>query len=494
MRQITRHFIQLCLFLLGVASMASAQLPLPLRMGPYEPPLPLPIPLKLDLPTKKLTLYDAIMLALRNNPNVQSGEIQRISDKFALEVAHNAFEPQYSLTASATFSEGSTPSYLVTPGVTLTTPIGTQLSTTYSNSFIGSTGHTTTIQAVQPLLRGFGPGVTLAPLREAYYQEYGARLNLKNTVMTTVTQVIQNYFQLVQAYNNLTVDQLALEESKKLLVQYQIQIKAGRIAPAELVQQQSQVASQELSVTQAQNAISQAYQELMLTIGIDPNSKLQIDQNITIPTLITPSIEQSTQLALDNNVQYQQAIFSLKSAQVNLLEQQDQQKWQLNLTATKTFANNGGSTSIVTPGGATVTTTGVGSVALNLSVPLNDMPRQQGLVNAQVQLVQQKIALAETKRELRIQVINAIQNLKFQQEQIIQAQQAVDYAQRSLDVEKIKLRFGRSTVFTVTQLQNTLINSKLSLISQQITYINTLATFEQLIGVTLDKYGLKICY
>lgn len=232
----------------------------------------------------------------------------------------------------------------------------------------------------------------------------------------------------------------------------------------------------------------------MLTIGIDPNSKLQIDQNITIPTLITPSIEQSTQLALDNNVQYQQAIFSLKSAQVNLLEQQDQQKWQLNLTATKTFANNGGSTSIVTPGGATVTTTGVGSVALNLSVPLNDMPRQQGLVNAQVQLVQQKIALAETKRELRIQVINAIQNLKFQQEQIIQAQQAVDYAQRSLDVEKIKLRFGRSTVFTVTQLQNTLINSKLSLISQQITYINTLATFEQLIGVTLDKYGLKICY
>ncbi len=491
MRQITRHFIQLCLFLLGMASVANAQLPLPLKMGPYEPPLPLP--LKLDLPAQKLTLHEAIVLALRNNPNVQSGEIQRISDKFALEVAHNQFEPQYAFTASGTFSEGNRPAYTVTPAVTLTTPIGTQLAATYNNTFVGSTGYSTTLTATQPLLRGFGPAVTLAPLRLAYYAEYNARLNLKNTVMTTVTQVIQNYYALVQAYNNLTVDLLALDESKKLLQQYKTQIKAGRIAPAEIVQQQSQVASQELSITQAKNAVSQAYQQLMLTIGLDPDSNLEIDQNIKIPALIAPSLEQSVQLTLDNNVQYQQAIFSLKSAQVNLLQQQDQQKWLLNLVASKTF-NNNGSTTITTPGGATVTTAGTGSVSLNLTVPINDMNRQQGLVNAQVQLEQQKIQLAETKRELRIDVIDAIQNLTFQQQQIIQAQQAVDYAQRSLNVEKIKLSYGRSTVFTVTQLQNTLINAQISLISQEISYINTLATFEQLIGVTLDKYGLKICY
>ena len=49
----------------------------------------------------KLTLHEAILLALRYNPNIQNAELDRIIQRYQLRLAHNAFELQYALAGSA---------------------------------------------------------------------------------------------------------------------------------------------------------------------------------------------------------------------------------------------------------------------------------------------------------------------------------------------------------------------------------------------------------
>ncbi len=81
----------------------------------------LPLPQSTTIATKLLTMDEAIVLALRNNPSIHSSRLQRISDKYALELADYQFQPQFQFGASATFTEGEKPATLPTP-VLPTTP------------------------------------------------------------------------------------------------------------------------------------------------------------------------------------------------------------------------------------------------------------------------------------------------------------------------------------------------------------------------------------
>lgn len=494
-------FLNISAILLIIVSSAFAYSPGPTVLSQDDLTVELPVPKRTTVPAKTLTLQDAILLALRNNPNVRSAEIQRVADKFALEVAHNQFEPQFSIGGSSTYANGSTPQYNFNTTGNWLAPTGAQVQINYDSTFQGPSSSDVTTTITQPLLKGFGPQVTLAPWVLAKYTEQVNRLNLKNTIINTITQVISSYYALVEAYNALTINQIALQNSLVTLRQYQVKIQAGQAAPAEIAQQQAQVANQRLAVTQARNAIAQNYQALLTALGLDPRSKLNIDRNIHLPNLAIPGVEQSIDLALDNNIAYQQGLYALKQGETNLMLAKDQQRWQLNAVATNAFIPGVNSSNAVVPNvngpGTLVVVPNSGSsssLTLNLNIPINNKQIKQQLVNATVSLYQQRIQVSEIKRQLRGTILNAIQNLQFQLQQIILAERSVQYAQQALDVELTKLKYGRSTLFEVTQLRTNLTSVQLNLVAQRINYINTLAAFQQTLGVTLDKWGLTICY
>src|SRR5579863_4972847 len=57
----------------------------------------------------KLFLNEAILLAVRDNPNVQTTQLNYISQKFSLYVQEWEFFPHYSLQASATLGRSGSP-------------------------------------------------------------------------------------------------------------------------------------------------------------------------------------------------------------------------------------------------------------------------------------------------------------------------------------------------------------------------------------------------
>jgi outer membrane protein TolC len=447
---------------------------------------------------KHLTLRDAIVLALRNNPQIRSAELQRIIDKFSFEVARNQFWPQYSFDTSATYSNGTKPYYSTNPKATLATPYGSQIDLGFMDQVNAGRETAAFVQVTQPLLRGFGPTVARAGYLNAYDQAIINCFTFKDTLMTTITNVIQAYYRLVQDFNNQKVNQASLDEAYKLLRATQIRIKAGKVAGAEIVQQQAQIATTKMALTRDCNTIAQDYRSLLLLLGLDPRARLEIEKRIGVYVSPLPNEQEAIAIALCKNLDYQRALLQLKQLELALTVAKNEQQWKLDLIGraqqevirNKNFAtvnlNQIDAIGNDRPGGDR-------TLVINLNIPIHDLNRKQTLVRARVVVQQFKIALENQRQQLIANVLNALQALSAQSCQLGLATDAVKFSAQSLDIAQKKFLYGRTSMFEVTSLQRNLMTQQIGLISEQIAYLNNEASFEKLLGMTLEKWHIKIC-
>lgn len=474
----------------------------------------LPAPQKSFTQPKQLNLQEAVLLALRNNPDIQNAELQRVLDKFALEVAHNQFEPQYSFTMGANYGTGQSPSYSVTPGVSITTPYGTQVNVGTTNSISGGSNNAVgTVSINQPLLKGFGRTVTENDLFQAVQTEKNNKLNFKNSIITAIINVIQAYNQLVQDYNTLQTNELALRQSQSELQHMQFKMSLGRLARTDVVQQQSSVAEQRVSVEQTQNQIQQDYQKLLTVLGLDPSSNLTIDKKIQTISEPLPSLQQAIKIALANNIEYLTALNNYEVTKRNVKVAENSQKWDLELQASASHTLAGGNNGISIPsnsGSSCINPpcplvppstnngiTGSGTtktLGLTLTIPIDKISLKQQLAQAKIGLQQATISLAQQKRSLISQVTSAYQSLLSQQQQIQLSENSAKLAQQSLNIEIIKYNYGRAAVTDVNNQRNNLTRDLINLINQKIQYANSVQEFYQLLGITLDQWHITLTY
>ena len=458
----------------------------------------LPAPVGTPQRTKHLSLKEAILLALRNNPDVENSELQRVVDKFALEVAHNAFEPQLSIGGSSNWAVGQKPSYQVGPQVDLKTPIGTDIQATYGNAFKGQPGNVT-LNLSQPLLKGAGWAYVMAGLADAIDAEQTAKLTFKSSIITAVVTVINAYRVLVQDYNNLNVQQRTLLRAKQTVQQNRLQVKAGKMAPSDLLQQQANLATNRLSFIQQKDSITQDYQQFLQALGLVSSAKLTIDQHIDFHRPQLPSLQKSVELAFGNNIDYQSSVIALRATRRALMSAKNQSRWQLDFTASTTIGQNTGTATVPqttgssTPGTVASPETGP-SIGLKLTVPFNDVKSKQAVLSARVNLEKAILTLREKKQQLIRDVTNQVLQVRSQYQQVLLAIQAVKLQQRTLNNERIKLKYGKSTVFEENQLQDQLLSMQIQLISNKIAFLNAITTLNQTLGITLDKWGITLRY
>lgn len=456
---------------------------------------------------KIMTLRDAILIALRYNPIVRNAEIQRIMDKFSLRVNEWAFEPQYTLSNSVTYNQANASGVgtegdiinVPQPGVTYTAPTGAKLTAAMLNplNHTAGQGHdynpSMTFTVNQPLMSGFGPAVTLAPLYNAQDTELVNQLTLKSSLISAVTTIIQDYTTVVTDENNLKTNELALAASIATLKEQQAMVKAGRTAPADLVQSESGVATQQTNVQQTRIQLQQDMFTLIINLGIDPSTIFTLPTTINMDDKI-PSLADSIIIGLHNNTAYQTDVINLRIAKRNVYVQQDAQRWSLALTATQVQGagsgggSNAGLNSLIN--GQNRST----NAALTLNIPIHNLGLQQQLVNAKITLDQDKINLENQKNTVESNVRSAYNSLLLQKQQLVFEQKAVQLALNTLNIAKVKLKYGLSSPFEVTTLQTDLTTQQLNAITAEADYINTLADFDQVIGTTLDRWNIEVRY
>lgn len=400
-------------------------------------------------PTGKLihlSLKDAILLALRYNPNIQSAYLDRIIQRYQLRLAHNEFELQYALAGAVGVNHNyfsgvghsTNQTFLLSPEINLRTQYGTQVALNIENNVSAWNAYNPmlNLSITQPILRGFGLEANDVRLLDAKDNELLNKINLKQGVGDQVAEVITTYRSLILSGNNLENQRRQLVEAKKTYSINEKKIAAGQLEPTGNIQQSYQVESINLMVEQGENEFKNATQTLLQTIGLDPSLRLSVPSDVTVSQLVIPDLQQSLKQVFYSNAQYRAQKLLLRADERAYKAAKNQQLWQLDLNAnaqTSTVSNvdsNNGVNGIYD--GHTYND----SINLKLTIPIRDLPRNNELITAKIKLEKDKLALLALKRALTTSVTNTINTIASQARQTQLAEKQVNLARRAYTLEK----------------------------------------------------------
>jgi outer membrane protein TolC len=91
-----------------------------------------------------------------------------------------------------------------------------------------------------------------------------------------------------------------------------------------------------------------------------------------------------------------------------------------------------------------------------------------------------------------VEIDNAVKNAQSKYQSVEATKQARIYAEAALDAEQKKYAVGKSTTFTVLQLQNNLTAARSQQIRSLADYNEALANLAAQEGSTLEKNGIDI--
>ena len=455
-------------------------------------------------PMTNLSLNEAIFLSIRDNPNVQITQLNEVSQKFNLFVQEWQFYPHYSLQASATQTRTGTPgqpisnshNYNIQPGISIATPIGTAIAINSTNTKTTSYNPGLTAQITQPLMRGFGTAVVEAALHNAMDSEVIARLNIKDTLRTTVTEVINAYLDIVNAQQTILIDAKAVERAEESVRQTKLFIQAGHKAGNELVTVEANVASAKSNLENDKNNLAQRQYALLAAIGIDPNMPVRFS-DLNIKDLMSkyrlPTLEKTKELILENNIQYQIAQIMLNGSTMrNLLIAEDNTRWQLNLTANAATGNGGGGGQNAGIDSLFNGANQSQSIGLTLQIPIDDQVAKQAVLNAKIAIKQARINLKKQKWDIETNAINGWNNVVSAERALRFAENAEKLQAKTYHISYQKYTHGLIDSLELQTAQVQLIQTQQNLLSNQIAYLKALVNLDLLIGHTLQTWHIGV--
>lgn len=479
-----------CLGLVGVwaglLSAAQAQVaPSPIASVsiPSGQPIPAGAPLE-------LTLDEAVALALRDNRGIRSAYLQRTVQRFDLRVAERAFVPQGGVRVDVAQrriggeTQGET---TIGPAASWRTPLGGTVDFVWARAdplkSSGLSYETAGVSLIQPLLRGAGLAVNMAPVRIARLQEEINRLQLEATVSETVSSVIISYRALIQTQEQVRLAEESLGRTKALLETNRALIVAGRMAESDIVQTESGVANQEVAVLQARQQVVSAQLRLLQLLALASRTNVVAIEPMTAAH-VEVDLDKAMATAFASRIDLLAQRKSLEQMRQSLIVARNQRLWDVSLVATATRDDG---PRFFDQLDETDTTVG-----LRLNIPIGDLSRRQNWLAAETGMQTAELAFDELKQSVESQVLDAVQSVEASWRQVEAARRARSLSERALEIGQERLRFGRASNFEVLSLQSDLRAADAQALSANIAYLNALTALDQQIGSTLETWRISL--
>ncbi len=251
----------------------------------------------IDKTVRRLSLKQAVYIALLNNPNVKAAELSPVGATEGVIFQNAVFDPDLTSTLDTiktvipattgfeTFHGGdalSTKTYDWNFAVNkiLAESNGT-LSLSFTNSRTLSNNSTETVNPVyvptlalslsQPLLRNFGWKFATINVRLAESAQRQAQWSYAQSLQDFVQRVASDYWGVVQAEENLRVADEALRFNDDLVRVNRISVQVGTLAPLDLQEAQSADATAQANVFTAQATLKTARAVLREDVMLNPH-------------------------------------------------------------------------------------------------------------------------------------------------------------------------------------------------------------------------------
>jgi outer membrane protein len=130
--------------------------------------------------------------------------------------------------------------------------------------------------------------------------------------------------------------------------------------------------------------------------------------------------------------------------------------------------------------------------ALTLNLPLRDRRAAADLADSTVARKRDMLAVRTTEQQIRLEVLNAINQVENSRASVKLAQIARDLAQKRVDAEQKKYELGTTTIFFVLAAQNDLTLAESALVTQSVGYRRNLLVLQQRTGELLAERGVVV--
>jgi NodT family efflux transporter outer membrane factor (OMF) lipoprotein len=318
-------------------------------------------------------------------------------------------------------------------------------------------------------------GKNRAALRSAEFTAVASRLDREVIVLSTVSTVINTYFQILAAQDRLRIARSNVDAALRILKVYQDRIGVGTANGLDLAQQQSLVAQQRAAIPPLDQQLRQNIATLAVLLG-DAPSRVTV-RGGSLTGIATPRV--SPGLPSDLLLQrpdIREAEAQLASSNANVESARAALFPSISLTGQGGYVSTALNTLFI-PSSA------IYSVAGGLTQPLFDgfrllgqLDLQKGRRNELLQLYRKAIVsgFADVERALI-----AVRDLAEQER--LQAE-AVATARRAYELSETQLRTGTIDITTVLNTQRTLFGEQDQLVVVRLTRMQAIVSLFQALG------------
>jgi len=427
---------------------------------------------------------------------------------------------------------------------------GTNMSLSFDNSRTTTTSTSTVYSPAvnsnfrftlsQHLLQGFGflPNRRFIITAKNNRQISDAAFRLQ--VITTVNQIQNIYWDLVNAYEDVKVKERSVALANKTLSDNKKQVEIGTLAPIEVVRAQSDASTreQDLIVSQTnlelqqllmKNALTRSLKDPVLaTAEVIPVSTMDVpaEEPVTpIEDLINEAVRHRAEL-VESRIDLNSRDLSNKAVRSSLLPTLDLYAYYggaglggsqnpTNLCANQPLAEQSagfcaGPNGATTPPGQTLvpiapTTSYAGTlnqlinstasdkgVGISLNIPLRNRAAQAVQIRSELEYRQAQMRLQQIENQVGVEVRNAQYAVQQNRASVDSAKAAVELGHQSLEAEQKKFQFGTSTNTLVLQFQSQLATAESTLVNAMVAYEKSRVELDRATGQLLDHAGISI--
>lgn len=412
-------------------------------------------------------------------------------------------------------------------------------STSAANLFNPSVTSQIFVGFQQQLLNGFGRAVNTRNIRIAKNNRKIADWAFTQQAITTVTNTITAYWELVFSRENVKVQQQAVTVAEKLYNDNRKQLEIGTMAPLDVTRAESELATNRQNLIVAQTLKLQNEQILKNAISKNPLAPSFVNVELVptdLPgrpeTVEAPTFEDAVKEAFGKRPELQEEALNLLNGEIDVKATRNALLPTATLSAQygsvglagnqPTFGTptpgvglqlvdaNGNPVNVFIPT-STPNVTGTAhagfgdamssvfhnnfpdySVQLNVQIPIRNRSAQADNQRAILTLRQLEAQLQQLKNAALLDVRNSFIALTQDRAQVEAASKARELQQQTFDAEQKKYQLGASTVYLVIQTQRDLINAQGTELRALANLVEAKANYERAIGRTLEVNRVTI--
>jgi outer membrane protein TolC len=478
----------------------------------------------------KISLHDAIILALENNSAIRVQESSVETAKFNLLRSFQPFDPK--LQAVFNVIRSSYPGFSQIQGAGTFNDLSQTAQFNYTqeletgtvfqvgvNSFRDSNNSVfnflnpnyqsaLNVQITQPLLRNRWRFANTAPVVIARANLQQSNATFQSEVNLALLQAITRYWDLVRSHNNLDVARKSQDAAETTYQHDKHALELGALPPLDIYRSESEVASRRLQVIQAEYAVKQAEENLRLTLGANQDPYVAA---LDIEATEKPE-PQGELLNVDNATALQRALDqrpellawqrALAADDTGIRLAHNQLLPDLELQAFYQGRGVGGNSNfggVITRGGLETSFNqvfdfgfpGYGAT-LTLNLPIKNRAAQADLGSALVNRHRDLYSAQQAREQIKEEVANSVHQLEQAKLSIAAGRTALDLAQKMLTAQQRKAQLGAENVFFVLDAQTRVASAEANLLQAEVDYQTAVASLHNAMGSLLQEFSIQI--